>query len=91
MACPRNALGQPACFITAHPSRPEHKFCVTCYQQFPGPTQSRRSRKTTPKLLQWTIIILTVMVIIKAMQIQPTPVSQPVYRFQTLESLPTDG
>ncbi|MCL1472932.1 hypothetical protein [Argonema antarcticum] len=32
--CPRNALGEPACHITAHPERPESKFCASCNQVF---------------------------------------------------------
>jgi hypothetical protein len=82
MTCPRNTFGQPACFITAHPARPQHKFCVTCHQQFPLPT---RSTKTSPNLLYWAIAVLTVLVVTKAMQVQSTPVSQPVYQFETLQ------
>ncbi len=88
MACPRNALGQPACFITAHPSRPDHKFCVTCYQQFPQPTESQSTKpKSSLNLFHWAIAILILLVVVKAMEIQPTPVSQPVHRFETLKSL----
>lgn len=34
MSCPQNPLGQPACYITAHPDRPREKFCATCQKQF---------------------------------------------------------
>ncbi|MEB3283122.1 MAG: hypothetical protein VKK42_29800 [Lyngbya sp.] len=34
MSCPRNDFGQPTCYITSHPERPDEKFCATCKKQF---------------------------------------------------------
>ncbi|MGB3531990.1 MAG: hypothetical protein WBA13_00570 [Microcoleaceae cyanobacterium] len=84
MTCPRNSLGQPACFITAHPARPQHKFCITCHQYFPAPSRTKATQ-TSPNLLYWAIAILTVLIMTKAMQIQSIPASPPAYRFETLQ------
>lgn len=84
MTCPRNSLGQPACFITAHPARPQHKFCVTCHQQFPVATRPTKT-SPNPNLMYWAIAILTVVVVTKAVRVQSVSVPQPVYQFQTLQ------
>ena len=34
MSCPRNHFGEPTCYITFHPDRPQEKFCATCNKQF---------------------------------------------------------
>jgi hypothetical protein len=83
MTCPHNALGQPACFIVAHPDHPNESFCVTCGRRFAACNSSSESSLTTSnnnhEFLVLAISILILVLLLKAMLPQANQVSPPSY------------
>lgn len=94
MTCPRNKLGQPACFIVAHPDHPNESFCITCGRRFSAPTESSSSTKSSlttkdnHEFLVLLISILMLFLLLKAMLSQPNqgdlPSYEPPYNYRDL-------
>jgi hypothetical protein len=56
MPCPRNNFGEPTCYITSHPDRPQEKFCATCNKQF-----VERSSFEFGEIILWVMMALGVL------------------------------